>query len=108
MKTYMAYAGDAPEDGALLVFAHTAKEARQVSWVSVANLMGCDYIDVRVVWLKVNAPHLVAAANSAKMVLGEAHVIEYPPSCSSCCLWGDDRPIEENGRCADCNEDLEG
>jgi len=47
MKAYMGYSRKAgSEDGACLVFAHNAKEARKLAWVQLAEWFDVEWIDV--------------------------------------------------------------
>ena len=106
MRMYMAYDVQGAEDGALLVFANTAREAKVTVYPEASCLLSVEYIDLRVHWLRDNSPHLLAAADQDKLAKGIPHVIDSPPSCELCCLWGDapEYVIEENGQCVACNE----
>lgn len=41
LNIYMGYFGDDPGEGACLVFAHTAREAKKISW-DVVRWWGCE------------------------------------------------------------------
>lgn len=75
----MVYAFD-PADGAALVFAGTAREARKLGWPTVTVWTGCDYIDVRA--KRITTPSVLALVQ-----LDTPHVIRNPPSCSDCYMW---------------------
>lgn len=97
LKPYMAHMGE-PQEGAALIFAHTAKEAksmaRRVSW------MDCDYTDIRVKLLREGD-----GAHLRKM--GLPHIIEAPPVCARCELWKITPMDEATGLCDDCFDDDE-
>jgi len=86
LKAYMVCEGD-PEDGACLVFAHTAIEARKVGWPTVSMWGDGNWIDCRAIWLR-DAKHLFAEADPEQLSAGIPHVIEAPKRCSTCNLWG--------------------
>jgi hypothetical protein len=100
LKAYSAHDG-APEEVALLIFAHTARKARPLAWRALRNLNGdCDYTDIRVRWLR-DAEHLERHdADPAKLARREAHVVDAPTACDDCGLWGE--PIDEDGLCSPC------
>lgn len=97
MRAYMAWAGE-PEDGAVLVFAHTSREARRLAADEVQSWTRCDYIDVRVRWLRSDCAHLREQDGP--------HVVDNPPSCRDCERWYTE-PLDENGRCQACAENAD-
>lgn len=105
MKTYMIYAGDEPEEGAFLVFANTAREARKTGYGWITSLFDCEFTDVRVrrLW---RSEWLFKEANQEKLARNEPHVIDNPKSCRSCGYWGQS-PIGDDGFCEDCRLDEE-
>ena len=88
------------EEGAFLVFAHLATEARKVGWAYASYTLTDEYIDLAARRLR-NKPWLYKEADQAKLSNGVAHVIDDPVSCSSCFYWGVS-PIGEDGLCSDC------
>jgi len=101
MRAYMGYCIE-PYEGACLIFAHSAKEAKRLAWGYVSYIGG-DYVDVRVRWLR-NRDHLfLSEADQEKLARGEAHAIDEPKYCNSCEFWGD--PIGDDGYCDDCRAD---
>lgn len=97
LKAYMAFSRmGGPESGAFLVFAHTAKEAKKISWP--AALLICEdfgFLDLGIRLIK-DAPWLFG-----EMEKDEPHVIECPKSCNECEKWGHSR-INEDGICEMC------
>jgi hypothetical protein len=108
LKHYMAYSrGGGPEEGAVLVLAHTVQEAKRIAWSSPTFLQDAcdgDYLDLAVTLLK-NRPWLDKDANQVKLHADIPHVIECPSSCKGCELWGYE--LNERGYCEDCAEDVE-
>ena len=98
MRAYMAWSGVMPEDGAVLVFAHTAQEARRTAWPILESLYSGEWIYVRARWLR-DVPWLIQQADEERWFGGVAHVIESPEACKCCGLWGDEL---EDGLCEDC------
>ena len=105
LNMYMGYAKDGMEDGAVLIFAHTSKEARYLAYKELQYMVDCEFIEARVFRLWGNPQHLLASADKKKYENDKAHVIDDPGGCSNCCLWGEDYIIEENGQCIFCNSD---
>lgn len=102
MKAYMGYdAGNGSWEGAVLIFAHNAREAKRVGGPEVRLLFGSEFIDVRVRLIK-DADHLFPEADQEKLSQGIAHVIDSPRSCVRCEYWG--YPIGEDGVCELCRE----
>ena len=96
MKMYMAYDNfQGCAEGACLVFANTAKEARKIAAGTIINWFGGEWINVRVKWLNEHE-YLSRLSISDK-----AHVIENPNVCPRCELWGTGEV--ENGSCPECN-----
>lgn len=100
MKTYMGYDGYiGREEGAVLIFAHNAKEAKRLAVPVIQSFFDSDYIAVRACRLW-NRDHLFAEADQAKLAEGIAHVIEDPKCCVACECWG--YPLGEDGVCELC------
>jgi hypothetical protein len=80
MNAYMASVKDQEAEGAMLVFAKTARRARVIShnldWAC------CDYLDWVAVRIKNLPTHLMALDD------GTEQVITGPPICSICGDWG--------------------
>ena len=85
MRAYRGYIGD-PSDGACLIFARTAKEAKKLC-------------GVRVKWLR-DDEYLLKYVRKGD----EPYVIEAPPCCQVCGLWGTKPFVGCDGRrmCLDC------
>ena len=98
MKAYTGYSrSGAKENGAVLVFANSAKEARVLTWHD--GLVVDEWIDTAVQWLK-DRPWLFKEATSDK-----PHVVDSPRTCVVCHMWGN--LINENGICSDHASTLE-
>lgn len=99
LRPYMCWAGEDPEDGAVLAFARTSKDARKLAYPYVADWTGCDFIDVRAKWLKEYAGYLLTLK-----IKDVPHVIDNPPVCKVCETWG--YPPNQNGNgCIGCGGD---
>ena len=91
-------------EGAALVFAHTAKEAKKIGWGGIGNdLTGGEYIDLAVTIIK-DSPWIFGEADAEKFDRSEPHVIDSPRSCSSCEMWG--LEIFADGLCSNCRDNL--
>lgn len=102
LNLYMGYARDAKEEGACLVFAFNAEQARRLAW----PVLNGWFDDIR--WIDVVARRLRSHDYLRDLARsGEPHVIESPPVCPHCELWGGG-PVDENGRCDHCYHDDEG
>jgi hypothetical protein len=101
LKPYMGWAGDSAE-GAVLVFATTAREAKPIAFDLVRGwATDAEFVDVRVRRLRTHAAYLLTIADPAKLAAGLAHGLDDIPSCPGCELWG--APIVD-GRCENCND----
>lgn len=104
LKAYSFHDGE-PVDGAVLVFAHSFREAKKIAYPVVRGWTDCEYLDVKGfhfpndAWLKEHA------ADQRKLAAGEPHVIDNPPTCKGCDLWHDE--LEESGYCESCAEERE-
>lgn len=103
MKAYMATSRDAGYgEPAVLVFAHNVREAVNLSrpildeWEMLES-----YIDAAAYLLK-DVDWIFAYANQDKLKSDIAHVIESPPICKSCELWG--TKLNEGGICENCSD----
>lgn len=102
LSAYMGYdkiAGS--EEGACLIFARSSREAKRIGYPIVCGWFGSDYIDFRVQRLK--EPYLFKLKER-----DGPHVIESPPICDHCELWGGE-PIEtdECNFCTLCECDID-
>ena len=99
MKKYMGYDADrGPGEGAVLILANTAKEARKTLWedntldierfidVRVELIRGFDYLEKE---KQHDYPHLVS-----------------PTACCKCNMWGLEE-IGDDGLCDSCRETVQ-
>ncbi|KKM17966.1 hypothetical protein LCGC14_1670470 [marine sediment metagenome] len=101
MRAYMYYSrSGGSEEGAILVFANTAREAGREGWGTGHLMIVDEYIDGAVRWLR-DKDWLFEEADKDKLAAGIAHVIDDPRSCSACYYWGLS-PIGERGYCEEC------
>ena len=102
MKIYMGYSRYCgSHEGAVLIFANSAKEAKRVSFSDLSALgIAEDYIDVAVRWIR-TSPWLFDQANKDKLKTGIAHVIDNPETCKGCDMWGGE--FNDNGTCSNCD-----
>ncbi len=102
MKIYIGYSRYCgPEEGAVLVFANNAKEARKVAYSSLVGLgIVEDWIDCAVRWLR-ESDFLFEQADNEKIWKGIAHVIDDPVTCKECEMWGGEQL--EDGTCSMCD-----
>ena len=85
-------------EGAVLIFANTAQEARRIMWSSgIGSDLTDDYIDMAVCWLRDKLWLF------KEMKKDTPHVVSYPKSCTSCDIWGNSE-IGTDGLCEDCRE----
>lgn len=103
LKPYMGYAGD-PADGACLIFAHDAKEAKKVGY-GVVNSWGGEWIEMRVNLIR-NEDYLFKEADPELLQADTPHVIEAPTCCNCCEKWGVGE-IGPDRLCPDCHKDKE-
>jgi hypothetical protein len=96
----MAYSRNAGSwEGAVLVFHHTAKEARKMAW-DKGPIDYEDWLDVAVKWLK--RPHIHLLSNQKKLTDGTPHLVDSPASCEACGIWG--QIVHSNYECSYCGE----
>jgi hypothetical protein len=100
LKIYMASDG-CPKEAAILVFAHSVKEARKIAYPCVSDWGGCDWIQVRAKLLR-DREFLRKAGNAEKMATDTPHYVESPPTCKRCETWGFE--LDKNGICTECLE----
>ena len=92
------------QEGAVLIFANNAKEARKIGWRCVSCWFDTDWINMAVRKVRDNVDFLRGDANAEKFASDTPHVIETPRCCLNCETWGGGAP-DENGRCDYCCDD---
>lgn len=99
MRGYIV-TGIHPEDGAVLVFAYTAREAKRMGWGTIVNdYATATYPEVRVKWARDADPKVWGVT--------EPVVLE-PDGCEACFQWYTDAPLSNaNGLCALCAEGID-
>ena len=101
LNMYMGFSrGAGSEEGACLVFAHTAKEARKLAHRTMCDWFDGEWIDTAVRRLR-GKPWLMLEADMAKLAEDEPHVIECPATCATCEQWGHE---QIGGHCTNCDE----
>jgi len=102
MKAYMGYEKDCSDEGACLIFANNAKEAKSLAYEEVNGWNDAQWIDIRVKWLK-RENFLFELADKEKLVKNIPHLIADLSSicCKICNCWGQEY---ENGICNSCLE----
>jgi hypothetical protein len=102
MNAYMGYSrGCGPDEGACLIFANTAREAKKQAYPILNGWGNTDWTDVGI--KKLDKPHLFAEADKAKLAAGIAHAIECPKTCERCEHWGYE--LNNDGLCENCIDD---
>jgi len=105
LSPYMGFVAGAREEGALLVFAHDAREARRLAWPTLHGwFQDVSYIETRV--RRLHGTHILGEADPQALRAGRPHVVESPTSCDRCMLWG--QPIGVDGLCPDCRAEVSG
>lgn len=101
LNMYMGFSRAAgSEEGACLIFAHTAKEARKLAHRIIRGWYDDDWLDTAVRRLR-KAPWLMLEADMTKLAEDTPHAIECPKTCPTCNQWGHE---QIDGRCANCGE----
>jgi hypothetical protein len=108
MRAYMLFdCASCPGEGAVLVFAHSARDAKRLGWRTIKEWTGSEYLVVarplpgKEVWL---------AAQEGVDLEGEPRMIGSPQCCDRCDLWGT-APLSQLGgevvceTCADEDDD---
>ena len=100
LRAYMSYSRNAgPHEGAVLVFHHTAKEARKMAW-DKGPIDYDNWLDVAVKWMK--AGYIFLLADQAKLHLDKPHLVDNPAHCQACGIWGE--AVIDGWECAHCGE----
>ncbi len=109
LKAYMGYSREAgSKEGAYLIFAHNIKEAKCIGFDAMSGTIVGDYTDMGIVLCK-DSDFLfdqVPQWSKDKIAKGVAHVVDSPPTCKQCELWG--KELDVNGICEDCQDDFDG
>ena len=92
------------EEGAVLIFAHTSKEARKISASTLMDMMVSDYCDVAVKLLEKD-DFLYDQGNKDFLTKNIPHVIDSPIVCKECQLWGYE--LNEVALCEDCQDKID-
>jgi len=107
MNMYMGFSREiGPEEGAVLIFAHTAREAKKIGWYALSDFFTMEFTDVAVRRITDSHDWLWNEANQDKLKNEIPHVNDNPHSCKRCEMWGH-AEILENGFCEDCNAEIE-
>ena len=103
MKAYMGYSRNAGSAFcAVLVFAHSTKEAKPLAWKSLRDFSAVEqYTDLAVKRIR-HPSSVFREANLLKLSKGIAHVIENPASCKCCGQWGTE--LDKYGYCESCRD----
>lgn len=95
LKAYMFHSGF-PEEGAVLTFAYSHKEAKKLSFREI-NLD--EWLELRGRLIKDD--FIFELGNKEKIIKGIPHCIDCPESCKMCELWGVSR-LNKKGYCENC------
>jgi len=99
LKIYMGY--DRKKDRRdILIFAHSAKEARRVGWPVMRGFYSTKWVEMGVERMRVNLEYLYEDADAVKLKADVAHANDSPRVCPNCKQWGGGRP--EGGTCTFC------
>jgi hypothetical protein len=90
------------EEGAILIFAHTAREARNIGWNDCP--FETEFIDFATKRIR-NENWLYEEADQNKLANGIPHVIDNPKTCLSCGCWGG-CPIDDDCLCEPCRDEF--
>ena len=100
MKAYMVFDREGgTAEGAVLVFANTAMNAKKMAWKALESWTSAGWIDVRVRWLRDEEVWL--AQEEGVDLDSRPCVIESPRSCVRCDLWGR-TTLDRNQVCGFC------
>jgi len=87
-----------PREGACLVFANTAREAKKIGWRIISYWGADSFIDTGVSFLKDRTDFLQSLKEKET-----PHAIESPPVCIRCETWGG--VLKEGDICEDCRDE---
>ena len=102
LKIYMAY-DEEPQEGAILVFAHSASEARKVSFPVLQSWFMTEWIHANIRLVR-DGEYLRSQATPEKLAADIPHCIDSPTICKDCELWGTGE-LNERGICPDCQHE---
>ena len=109
LKPYMGYShAGGSREGAVLIFAHNIKEAKKIGWPILHGMFLDEFTDMAVRFIK-NGGYLfdqMPKWSQLKLYNGTPHVVDAPPSCKNCNLWGMGE-FNEGGYCPDCADEIE-
>lgn len=105
LRPYLAWAGDDPGEGSVLVFALTGRQARPIALGLLSGWMDCCITEVRWRLMRNHTDYLMTLANPEKVAARIAHGFDDIPSCGRCDHWGE--PITD-GVCSNCLENDDG
>lgn len=89
LKPYMGFSGDDPGEGACLIFAESVKAARRHAHGILTDWWDShEWLDTRVRLLKHDLDYLFSLGVPEKLAAGVPHVVESPPVCRRCEIWG--------------------
>ena len=100
LKPYMGYSREGGTvEGAVLIFAHNVKEAKRIAWPEISSFFTDEFTDMAVTLIKDGSflSEQVAQWSKDKIAKDEPHVVDSPPSCKVCELWGNE--LNEVGLC---------
>lgn len=102
MKAYMGYSIEMGEsEGACLIFDFNARQAKKLAYETIRMWWDdVEWIDIKAKLLKGN--FLMSLADQDNLFQGIPHVIESPPVCKQCELWGG--VLSSDEICQDCIE----
>ena len=104
LRAYSVHNREAgPGEGALLVFANTAGQAKKLGFGTVNDWFDSEWHEVAAHWLRQSEEYL--AEQEGVDLEGEPRLIESPKGCQRCELWGE--PLDSEQVCESCrdNED---
>ena len=90
--------GAGPHEGAVLIIANTAKQAKRLAWGECLNVD--DWLDQAVLLIRDNRVMLLA--NQERLEADEPHVIDSPLGCDACGYWG--AGLTDDNLCGNCNQ----
>lgn len=101
LKPYVVFSrGAGLEEGAALILAQSAKEAKRLAWQQSA-LDFDDFVDLGIRLLR-GPQFILPLANQTKLKAGIPHIVGSPAACAVCEVWGAGLTID--GLCSNCNE----
>ena len=101
MRAYMAYSRhEGPQEAAILVITPTARAAKLAAWRSRCIISVDEWTDLAVRWIQTDyAARVLERYADADTPL----VIDDPPGCAECGVWGDDNITPDN-LCSYCGK----